>query len=96
MLAPKRRYTRERKIIATPNEAIIITSGEDLLSLNPLKTKRSIIIPAIPVKIKAPTTTYANRDHTNVSSAGASLIGNNQSVHMKAIPTYIPSMKNSL
>ena len=50
VLDPNRRYTKARKIIATPSDAIIITSGEDLLSLNPLKTKRSIIIPAILLK----------------------------------------------
>ena len=57
---------KDLRIIATPKEAIIITSDEDLLSLNPLKTKRSMITPAKPVKTKAPKTTYANKDHTKV------------------------------
>ena len=82
--------------MATPREAIIITSDDDLRVRKPRNTKRSIIIPARPVKMKAPINTYKNRDHTKVPSEGASLSGNNQSVHIIAIPTYIPSMKYSL
>ena len=82
--------------MATPREAIIMTSEEDLRVLKPLNTRRSIIIPARPVNMKAPIKTYKNSDQTNVPSDGASLSGNSQSVHIMAIPTYMPSMKYSL
>ena len=42
------------------------------------------------------TTDFDGNFVIEVASDGASLIGKSQSVHIKAIPTYIPNMKNSL
>ena len=51
--------------------------------------------PAIPVRTNAPNNIQRNKVHERCPSAGISFSGKSQFVHIRAMPTYIPIMKNS-